>query len=66
VVGSEPSGTSTKAEITPVITRNANNQAAAAAYSRTRPRISSGYSRQAIAARRIYSSIPAHRAAGSR
>ena len=66
VLSSEPSGTRTSALTTPVATTTANSHTAALAYSRTSPRIAAGSCRQATAARRVYSSIPAHITAGSR
>ena len=66
VLSSEPSGTRTSALTTPVAATTANSHTAALAYSRTSPRIAAGSCRQATAARRVYSSIPAHITAGSR
>jgi len=66
VLSSEPSGTRTSALTTPVAATTANSHTAALACSRTSPRIAAGSCRQATAARRVYSSIPAHITAGSR
>ncbi len=61
-----PTGTSTSADTTPVISTSANSHAAAVAYRPTMPWAAAGRSRQASPARSAYTSIPAHSTAGSR